>query len=257
MDKQKTISKEVTIKGVGLHTGSEVTLIFKPAAADTGIIFVRTDISSRPEIKVGVGSLTMRTGSLRCNYIGKDDSSIQTVEHLLAALSGLGINNIRVEIDGSEVPGFDGSSAFFYETFSKAGITQQDKDAVPIAVKEPIVVREGGASIMALPAPEFRVSYTLCYDHPMLKDFMEMTVTADSFSKELAGARTFCLEDEVAKLKSLGFGKGANYDNTLVLGASGVIKNKLRFDNEFVRHKILDLIGDLYVLGRPVAGHII
>jgi UDP-3-O-[3-hydroxymyristoyl] N-acetylglucosamine deacetylase / 3-hydroxyacyl-[acyl-carrier-protein] dehydratase len=257
MDRQNTIARDVTMKGIGLHTGSKVSLTFKPAAADSGITFIRTDLASRPAVKVGVDSLVSRKGSLRCNCIGKDDSAIQTVEHLLAALSGLGIHNIEIEIDGSEVPGFDGSSTPIYEALVRAGIAHQDRECVPIIVRRPIIIQEGDASIMAFPAPEFKVSYTLCYDHPALKDFMEIVVTPESFKHELLGARTFCLEEEVAQLRALGFGKGANFENTLVLGAEGVIQNKLRFKNEFVRHKILDLVGDLYVLGRPIAGHIV
>jgi UDP-3-O-[3-hydroxymyristoyl] N-acetylglucosamine deacetylase / 3-hydroxyacyl-[acyl-carrier-protein] dehydratase len=257
MDKQKTITHAVTIKGIGLHTGNKVSLTFKPAAVDTGIVFVRSDLPAKPKIQVGIDALVSRTGSLRCNCIGKDDSAIQTVEHLLAALSGLGIHNIEIDIDGNEVPGLDGSSTPFYEALLGAGITQQESACEPIVVKQPIIIREGSASIMAFPSSEFKISYTLCYDHPALKDFMEIVVTQASFKQELLGARTFCLEEEVAQLRSLGFGKGANYENTLVLGSEGVINNKLRFKNEFVRHKILDLIGDLYVLGRPIAGHIV
>ncbi|MFA6383819.1 MAG: UDP-3-O-acyl-N-acetylglucosamine deacetylase [Candidatus Omnitrophota bacterium] len=257
MNKQKTIAREVTIKGTGLHTGNNVSLIFKPAAADSGITFIRTDLASRPVIKVGVDALVSRKGSLRCNCIGKDDSAIQTVEHLLAALSGLNIHNIAIEIDGNEVPGFDGSGTPFYEALKGAGTTSQDSQFAPIVIREPIIIHESGASIMAFPAQEFKVSYTLCYDHPLLKDFMELVVTSDSFKHELLGARTFCLEEEVAQLRAQGFGKGANFENTLVVGEKGVIQNKLRFKNEFVRHKILDLIGDLYVLGRPILGHIV
>lgn len=257
MGNQQTIAKSVTIKGTGLHTGRQVSVTFKPACVDAGISFVRTDLASKPVIRVGVESLTHRTGSLRCNCIGKDESAIQTVEHLLAALSGLGIHNIEIEIDGNEVPGFDGSSIPIYEALLGAGIKQQDKACLPIVVRTPIIIHEGPASIMAFPAPEFKISYTLCYDHPLLKDFMELTVSPESFKKELLGARTFCLEEEVEQLRSLGFGKGATYENTLVLGKDGVINNKLRFKNEFVRHKILDLTGDLYVLGRPICGHII
>ncbi|MFA5100234.1 MAG: UDP-3-O-acyl-N-acetylglucosamine deacetylase [Candidatus Omnitrophota bacterium] len=257
MNRQRTIAHEVTMKGIGLHTGNKVSLAFKPAAVDSGITFIRTDLPSRPAVKVGVDALVSRKGSLRCNCIGKDDSAIQTVEHLLAALSGLNIHNIAIDINGNEVPGFDGSSAPFYETLAQAGITPQDRQCVPIVVRDPIIIHEAGASIMAFPSKEFKISYTLCYDHPLLKDFMELVVNADSFKHELLGARTFCLEEEVVQLRAQGFGKGANYENTLVLGAAGVIQNKLRFKNEFVRHKILDLIGDLYVLGRPIAGHIV
>lgn len=257
MSSQNTIAKSVTIKGIGLHTGKQVCAVFKPAAVDTGIVFVRTDLAGKPSVWVGVDELTRRTGSLRCNCIGKDDSAILTVEHLLAALSGLNIHNIEIEIDGNEVPGFDGSGRPFYDALLKAGVSPQDKTCVPFVVRDPIIIHEGPASIMAFPAPDLKISYTLCYDHPLLKDFLELTVTPETFKQELLGARTFCLEEEVERLRSLGFGKGASYENTLVVGKDGVIKNKLRFKNEFVRHKVLDLIGDLYVLGRPLRGHII
>jgi len=257
MKKQRTIAKEFTLKGVGLHTGNKVSMAFHPAEVDSGITFIRTDLPSKPVIRLGVDALLLRKGSLRCNCIGKGESVIQTVEHLLAALSGLNINNIAIEIDGNEVPGLDGSSAPFYEALSKAGVIPQDREFSPVVIRNPIILHEAGASIMAFPSDEFKISYTLCYDNPFLKDFMEIAVTADSFKQELLGARTFCLEEEVAQLHALGFGKGANYENTLVIGPEGVINNKLRFKNEFVRHKILDLIGDLYVLGRPVVGHIV
>lgn len=257
MAKQKTVSREITVKGAGLHTGSTVSLTFKPAPADAGICFIRTDLPGKPSVKVGVESLVSKTGSLRCNSIGKDDSAIQTVEHLLSVLSGIGICNLVVEIDGNEVPGMDGSGLPFYNAIMEAGVTDQEKDSDPIIIKEPIAVSEGSASIMVFPSNEFKISYTLCYDHPLLKDFMEISVTPETFRKDLVGARTFCLADEVEILKEKGFGKGANYENTLVMGAGGVIKNKLRFPNEFVRHKVLDLIGDLYILGRPVIGHIV
>jgi len=257
MAKQKTIAKEISLKGIGLHTGNKVIVTFKSAPAGSGINFIRTDLPGKPAIKVEVESLISKTGSLRCNCIGKDDSAIQTVEHLLAALSGLGINNMFIEIDGNEVPGLDGSALPFFEAIIQAGVAEQDQDAAPIVIKEPIIIHEGSASIMAFPASEFKISYTLCYDHPLLKDFLEVTVTPDAFKKDLVGARTFCLFEEVETLQKKGFGKGANYDNTLVLGRDGVIKNNLRFENEFVRHKVLDLIGDLYILGRPVMGHIV
>lgn len=257
MSNQNTIARSVAVKGIGLHTGKQVAVTFKPAPCDSGIVFIRTDLESKPVIRVGVEALGDRTGSLRCNCIGEDESAIQTVEHLLAAISGLGIHNIEIEINGNEVPGFDGSSAVIYEALAGAGIAVQDKPCVPIVVNKPIIIHEGSASIMAFPSHEFKISYTLCYDHPLLKDFMEIVITPESFKAELAGARTFCLEEEVEGLRSLGFGKGASYENTLVLGKNGVIGNTLRFKNEFVRHKILDLVGDLYVLARPFHGHII
>lgn len=259
MDQQKTIAKEVSLRGVGLHSGKAVNLALKPAAADKGICFVRVDLPGKPVIPVAADSLQERSGSLRCSCLGHDDKSkVQTVEHLLAALFGLGIDNLVVEIDGDEVPGMDGSSRDFYTAISAAGVRELGVEKRYFVVKEPIVVKAGSAELTALPYDGFKVSYTLNYAHPLLRSsFLEIDVTAAAFAQQVAGARTFCLEEEVEQLRSAGFGKGANYQNTLVLGAAGVIGNTLRYDDEFVRHKVLDLIGDLYILGRPVKGHII
>jgi UDP-3-O-[3-hydroxymyristoyl] N-acetylglucosamine deacetylase/3-hydroxyacyl-[acyl-carrier-protein] dehydratase len=258
MDKQKTIEKEANIKGVGLHTANKVRVSFKPAGVDTGIIFTRTDLPERPTIKVSVDSLLSASRSPRRTSVGKDSVEIQTIEHLMAALAGLGIDNLNIDIDNNEVPGLDGSSLSFLEILLGAGISEQEKERQYFIIKEPIFVEEDGASIAVFPSKEFKISYTLSYDHPMLKaQFMEVEVNADTFQRDIASARTFCLEDEAQDLQRQGFGRGANYENTLVLGKSGVIKNKLRYEDEFIRHKILDLLGDLYVLGQPLKGHVI
>ena len=258
MDQQKTISKEVAVKGVGLHSGKNVSMTLKPAAADAGIVFVRVDLPGKPAIKVCADSLQERSGSLRCSRIGSDAAYVQTVEHLLAALSGFGIDNLVIEIDGDEVPGMDGSSKDFCSLLAAAGAAELGKAKQYFVVKEPIVINAGSVSLTALPYDGFKISYTLNYEHPLLRSsFFEMDVNSASFQQEAASARTFCLESEVEKLRAAGFGQGANYGNTLVLGKDGVIGNTLRFKDEFVRHKVLDLIGDLYILGRPVKGHII
>ncbi|HNX81061.1 MAG TPA: UDP-3-O-acyl-N-acetylglucosamine deacetylase [Candidatus Omnitrophota bacterium] len=259
MDKQKTIEKEISVSGIGLHTASKTTVTFKPAAVDTGIIFVRTDIAERPSEKLSVDLLLSKSITGRRTSIGKEGFyEIHTIEHMLAALSGLGIDNIIIEIDNQEAPGLDGSSQNYLQALIHAGIKELDKERKVLEIKEPLCVEEGNASIMILPCSDFKISYTLDYDHPMLKSqFLGVTVSAESFKKELASARTFCLESEAEILKSKGLGCGANYDNTLVVGIDGVIKNKLRFPDEFVRHKVLDLMGDLYVLGMPIKGHVI
>ncbi|MDP2043609.1 MAG: 3-hydroxyacyl-ACP dehydratase FabZ, partial [Candidatus Omnitrophota bacterium] len=171
---------------------------------------------------------------------------------------GLGVDNIDVEIDNNEVCGLDGSAVNFVEAIEKAGIEEQEKERYSFAVKEPICIEEGQSSITIVPAGEFKISYTLNYDHPMLAaQFLEVSVNPESFKTAIAPARTFCLESEARELQNQGLGLGANYENTLVVGKQGVIKNKLRFEDEFVRHKILDLIGDLYLAGCPLRGHVI
>lgn len=258
MDKQKTIAKEASLKGVGLHTAKNVNVTFKPADIDAGINFIRTDLPDRPVIKASIGSLLSQSRSPRRTSIGRDSIEIHTIEHLMAALSGLCIDNIYIEIDNDEVPGLDGSSLNFLETLIKAGIKEQEKSRRYYLLKELIFVEEEGSAIVAVPAQGFKISYTLNYNHPLLKaQFLETNFAAGAFKNELAPARTFCLESEVTELQQQGLGRGANYENTLVVGKNGVIKNKLRYPDEFVRHKILDLLGDLYVLGEPLRSHII
>lgn len=258
MDKQKTIAKEASLKGTGLHTSNKVNVTFKPAEADKGINFIRVDLTHKPVIKAVVDNLLSTAHSPRRTSIGQDGAEIQTIEHLMAAIAGLQIDNLNIEMDNDEVPGLDGSSLKFIEILSKAGVKEQEKEKRPYTLKEPIFAEEEGSSIIALPCSEFKISYTLSYDHPFLRSgFMQAVVNREFFEKELASARTFCLEEEAQDLQRQGLGQGANYENTLVVGKNGVIKNKLRYDDEFVRHKILDLIGDLCLVGFPLKTHII
>jgi len=258
MDKQRTIQREVILKGIGLHTANKVEITFKPAQIDAGIIFRRTDLAEKPAIKASLENLLPEYNSLRRTSIGKDGTEVHTIEHLMAALAGLEIDNLYIDIDNNEIPGLDGSSTEFLETLEKAGIKEQEKTRQYYAVKEPIIIEDKAAYILAFPSSEFKISYTLSYNHPLLKaQFLEMDITPELFKKELVSARTFCLQDETNELKQQGLGKGATYDNTVVLGKNGVVKNKLRYEDEFVRHKIIDLIGDLYLLTQPIKGHII
>lgn len=258
MDKQKTITKVLSLKGIGIHTGNLVNITFKPAEIDTGINFIRSDLPGKPVIKASVEYLLSPARSPRRTSVGKDAVEIQTIEHLMAALCGLEIDNIYIEIDNDEVPGLDGSSLNFLEILQECGTVEQEKDRRYYSIKEPIFIEEDDSSIVALPSSEFKISYTLDYNHPMLKtEFMELNLNSGIFKNEIAAARTFCLEDEAAELQHQGLGRGANYENTLVVGKKGVIKNKLRYPDEFIRHKILDLIGDLYLIGSSLKGHII
>lgn len=258
MDKQRTIEREISLSGVGLHTAKKVNIKFKPAGPDCGINFIRTDLPDSPVIKATVDYLISPVSCPRRTSIGRDNVEIQTVEHLMAAIAGSGIDNLSIEIDNEEVPGLDGSSYNFLEVLNKAGIKEQDKERNYCLVRDPVFAQEGDSCIIALPHPELKISYTLDYNHPMLKtEFLEVSLSHEVFKKEICQARTFCLEEEAAALQNQGLGRGANYENTLVVGKNGIIKNKLRYADEFIRHKILDLMGDLYLLGCPLKAHII
>ncbi|MDI6758333.1 MAG: UDP-3-O-acyl-N-acetylglucosamine deacetylase [Candidatus Omnitrophota bacterium] len=276
MDRQKTIAKEISISGIGLHTACKANILFKPAVCDSGINFIRVDLINKPIIKASVENLFFLNSSspsssgglkdvlsavgysARHTCIGKDGAHVQTVEHLMAALFGLGIDNIIIEIDNNEVPGLDGSSLAFFELLKDSGIQEQDKQRRLFSIKEPLYVQEGSSSLVALPSSEFKISYALDYKHPSLPiEFLELSLNSDVFGVELAPSRTFCLQEEAEELQRQGYGAGANYENTLVVGKAGVIKNKLRFQDEFIRHKMLDLTGDLYLLGCPIKAHII
>ena len=255
---QRTVKKAVELNGVGLHTGVRVNLKFKPAPTNTGINFIRVDIKDSPMVKADISNLLAQEKSPRRTSIGINGVEVHTIEHLMAALWALGIDNIIVEIDGPELPGLDGSAKGFIDILRKTGIEDQGIPKKIYQVRSPLWAEQDGAMIMVLPDDNFRVSYTLNYEHPLLKaQYISFTVDENTFEKEIATARTFCLEKEVNELRKKGLGKGANYDNTVVVGAGGVIDNKLRFEDEFARHKILDLLGDLYLLGYSIRGHVI
>ncbi len=255
---QRTIKKPIELSGTGLHTGIDVKLKFKPAPTNTGINFIRVDIKDSPMIKAGTRQILDQDKSPRRTSIGNDSVEVHTIEHLMAALWALGIDNIIVEIDGPELPGLDGSAKGFMDILKRSGVETQDTPKKIYQVRSPLWVEQDGAMIMVLPDNQFRVSYTLNYEHPLLKaQYLSFEINEDTFEKEIATSRTFCLEREVDNLRKQGLGKGANYENTIVVGKKGVIDNDLRFDDEFARHKILDLLGDLYLLGYGIKGHII
>lgn len=258
MEYQQSIKNEVNLEGIGLHTGNKVSLRFKPLAVNSGINFKRIDLPAEPIIKADVNHILPSQRSPRRTSIGSDSIEIHTIEHLMAALAGLKIDNILIEVDNNEVPGLDGSSATFIDTLESAGIVQQDAPKHYFLLKEPIWAEEDGAAIVAIPAADYRIFYTLSYNHPMLKaQYLEFCISENSFVDTIAPSRTFCLEDESEDLRRQGLGKGANYDNTLVVSDNEIINNVLRFPDEFVRHKVLDLVGDLSLLGMPIKAHII
>lgn len=257
-DVQRTLAKETGVRGVGLHTGASAALRLLPAPAEAGITFIRTDLPHRPVIPATPGSVIESVGGRRTT-IAKDRVEVQTIEHLMAALWGAGIDNAYVEISGSEVPGLDGSAAPFVRLLEGAGAVEQGIPRRFFSPREPILVEDGDALIAVFPSRTLKVSYTLSYPHPMLRSqFVSFSPTGqDGFASSIAPARTFCFYEEVEALRARGFGKGANYENTLVLGERGVMQNTLRFDDEFVRHKLLDLLGDLYLLGAHLQAQVI
>jgi UDP-3-O-[3-hydroxymyristoyl] N-acetylglucosamine deacetylase/3-hydroxyacyl-[acyl-carrier-protein] dehydratase len=256
MLKQRTIAKEVALKGKGLHTGHAVNVVFKPARAGEGIRFVRTDIAGHPVMKLGDMDVISGGDAGRYSALKNKEALIYTVEHLVSALAGFGIDNITIEIDGDEVPGFDGSADEYVKVLKSAGIVDLEADKEYFQIKEPISVSKNGASVMIIPAEDFKISYALEYPHPMLRQSITFTITPETYEKELSTCRTFCLKEEADALLAKGLGQGATTANTLVFGPNGVVDNTLRFTDEAARHKVLDCLGDLYLLGLPIKGHV-
>ncbi len=256
--RQQTIRKPVRVEGVGLHTGQRVQVEFKPAPPDSGIMFLRTDLAGSKPVSASVSTILDPSRRARRTSVGNGAVEVHTIEHFMAGCFGAGIDNLLVEISGEEVPGLDGSAYPFLEIFKRTGFQEQAGSRRPIQVREAVWVEEGASAIAVFPAETFRVSYTLSYPVAGLSaQFFAAEVTPATFEKELAPSRTFCLAQEVEQLRKVGLGKGANYENTVVVETNGrVLNNNLRFPDEFVRHKVLDLIGDLYLLGRPLQGHV-
>lgn len=255
MNKQKTIKDKIVIEGVGLHTGEKVKLTLSPASPNTGIVFFREDKDTL--IKADYYSVLSPEKFPRRTSIGNNGVYVHTIEHLMGSLSILGIDNLQVTLNGKEVPGTDGSANVFLRKMKEVGIEEQKAPRKELVVREPVWVDGEKASVVILPSSKFRISYTLDYENPVIPaDFLDVTFNSSDDFEKIAMARTFCLEEEVDPLLNLGLGKGADYTNTLVVSKKGVIDNELREQNEFVKHKVLDLLGDLYLNG-PIKGHVI
>ncbi|MBI1977808.1 MAG: UDP-3-O-[3-hydroxymyristoyl] N-acetylglucosamine deacetylase [Candidatus Omnitrophica bacterium] len=258
MEHQRTIQKIIRLNGKGLHTGMEVEVVIKPAGMNRGIVFIHVDPSgNESEIPAVVDSISPNGG--RQTSLGRGKVRIRTVEHLLATFHGLGIDNVLVEVHGDEIPGFDGSAKYFVEQVLETGILIQNTPRDYLYVTEPFYLDEGGQSLVALPYRDgLKLSYSLSYQHRDLEDqFFSSVVTPEVFERELAPARTFCLKEEAALLKAKGYGQGADLENTLVFENGQPIHNTLRFPNEACRHKVMDLLGDLYLTGKPLRAHVI
>jgi UDP-3-O-[3-hydroxymyristoyl] N-acetylglucosamine deacetylase len=250
MQRQHTIRKAVSLEGIGLHSGKPVRLALSPAPSDSGIVFrVGTErIPAAPESVVD---------SHYATTIGRNGTRVQTVEHLMAAAAGLGIDNLEVEVDGTEIPAMDGSAKPFVGVLLSAGRAQQAARRRPIDIPHPIRVGSGGRFIHIEPAATFRISYTLDNDHPAVgTQVLSVSPTEESFVEEYAPARTYGFLKDLGALRKNGLALGGSLDNAIVVGKRGTL-NGLRYRDEFVRHKILDLIGDLALLGRPIHGHVI
>lgn len=253
---QLTIKREIGCDGIGLHTGKKVNLTIKPAEADSGICFLRVDLPGVPVIEA---KNTQVVATQLATSLGYNGYRISTVEHLMAALSGLGIDNAAIELNAPEVPIMDGSAFPFVEMIRSAGVEKQQKPKKYLAIKRTIEVRENGSKITLLPGDDFKISFTIDYDHPLMQNQSLTVVVGDeTFINEIGRARTFGFLEEVENLKKNGFAKGGSLDNAIVIDRSGVLNGEgLRFQDEFVRHKILDLIGDLFLVGMPIHGHVI
>ncbi len=254
--RQRTIAEKVSCTGTGLHTGAPVQLTLRPAHAGTGIVFIRTDIDPRFEIPARAAwvASTRFATTLR-----RENVAVGTVEHLLATLFGLEIDNVRVEIDGPELPVMEGSAASFVYLVRSAGVFRQREPRRTLHLRRGIEVGEGSRRISIEPAREFQVRYEIEFDHPAIRrqELNLDSLDPGSFEREIAGARTFGFLHEVDALRKSGFARGASLDNTVVLDDQRVLNpDGLRWPDEFVRHKVLDLFGDLALLGARITGRV-
>ena len=254
MTLQRTLRRSVSCSGIGLHSGKKVKLRLKPARVDYGIRFKRLDLDG-----LEVSATAERVAGI--NYatgLAQDAASVGTVEHLLAALVGLGVDNVSVELNQAEVPIMDGSAASFVYLVHEAGIQAQSVPRRFLKVLRPIALTRGDKRIAVYPSDRFKVTYSISFDHPLLRhQSRTQPVTEDSFIEDIAPARTFGFLNEVEQLRKKGLALGGSLDNAIVLGETGVLNNVLRFEDEFVRHKILDVIGDLALIGHPIIGHVV
>jgi UDP-3-O-[3-hydroxymyristoyl] N-acetylglucosamine deacetylase/3-hydroxyacyl-[acyl-carrier-protein] dehydratase len=254
---QRSVQREGTLSGVALHSGARVDLRVRPAPPDTGVVFVRTDLPGSPRIPADAAHLSTR--QRRTALVGERDAEVHTVEHLLASCFGLRIDNLQVDVTAAELPGMDGSARPFVDLLRSLGPVDQRAVRREIVFDEPLAVSAGeDASLAAFPYEGgFKVSYTLDYGHRWLGvQHVTFVVTEERFADEIAPARTFCLESEAEALRKAGLGLGASYENTLVVGDDGVVGNVPKWPDEFARHKVLDLLGDLFLAGADLRGHV-
>ncbi len=252
---QQTISKPLLINGIGLHSGAKVTIKLIPADIDYGIRFVRTDVS-RNNVIHAIWSNVSNT-QLSTTISNNFGVSVSTVEHLMSALSGLHIDNIRIEVDGPEVPIMDGSSKNFVELIDQISLKNQNKKRKIIKIKKKIKVKKDDSSIELSPNNQFSIDFQIDFPSPLIsKQSCQLQLVNGNYKTDIASARTFGFEKDVDKLRSIGLALGGSLNNAVVVGESKILNSDgLRFKDEFVRHKILDSIGDLYLAGAPIQGY--
>ena len=255
MLKQRTLKKAISATGVGLHNGEKVTLTLRPAAVDTGIVFKRVDLPQPNEILATPSAVH---DTRMCSALEANGVRVATVEHIMSALAGLGVDNVYIDIDAAEIPIMDGSSGPFVFLLQEAGLLEQAAAKKFIRVKKIVEVVEGDKWVRFEPYHGFKVDFTLDFNHPVFEQSgnnVKIDFAVDSYIKEISRARTFGFMHEVEYLRSNGLARGGSLDNAIVLDEYRVLNTDgLRYDDEFVKHKALDAIGDLYMLGHPILG---
>ncbi len=254
--KQRTLAKAVSCSGIGVHSGKNVNLTLKPAPVNYGIKFIRTDLPDNPSIPA---CFSMVVDTSLATVIGHNGFIVSTIEHLMAAFAGLSIDNVSVELDSYEMPIMDGSAEPFTRLLKEAGIEELNASRYYFVVKEPIELKQNGKSVGVYPAQDLKITCTIEYDHPLInKQTFSTNITERVFEKEICGARTFGFLHEIEYLRQYGFAKGGSLDNVVVIDNGSILnQDGLRFPDEFVRHKLLDCIGDFSLLGLPILGHIV
>jgi len=255
---QRTIAGPVTVEGVGLFTGAQVSATIRPAEEGTGIRFIRTDLPGRPSIPASVFHVS---DAPRRTVLTSGDARVETVEHCLGALAGLGIDNAIIEVKGAELPAGDGSASMFVDAMSSAGIMEQNATRQPIVVREPITVRDGEATLAIFPSASSNLELVYMLDYgehsPIARQTHAFSLAADAFSTEIAPARTFSTAAEARAARDMGLFSHLSPRDMLVIDSTGPIDNTLRFANEPARHKLLDLLGDISLVGRPLLGRLV
>jgi UDP-3-O-[3-hydroxymyristoyl] N-acetylglucosamine deacetylase/3-hydroxyacyl-[acyl-carrier-protein] dehydratase len=259
-DRQRTIGGPVSYKGTALHSGEETAVVFRPSPPNTGVTFIRADLPGRPAVKVCPENAKYDPSASRRTILSNGDAEVHTVEHLLASIFGLGIDNVEIEVNGREagVP-FDGSASHIVELLAGAGIVEQNAPKQYFKIARSVSYKRNHVELHAVPYDGLRISFTIQYENPHVgTQYASFDLDPDVFVEQIAPARTFVLFKDVESLRERGMIKGGSIENAVVVKEDGIMNDEpLRFSDEFVRHKILDLLGDLGLLGQPVRGHII
>jgi UDP-3-O-[3-hydroxymyristoyl] N-acetylglucosamine deacetylase len=256
MHLQRTLKQEVNCQSIGLHSGRKVSMTIKPAGIDEGVVFIRKDLSGDNRIRADFENVRDTT---LATTIGLNGATVSTVEHLLSAFCGMGVDNAIVEVDAPEIPIMDGSALPFVNMLKNVGTKRQGKCKKLLLIKKLISVSDGDGTAMLLPAQEFKITYDINFKHPLIgQQLYEMTFSDISYERDICAARTFGFLKDVEYLQAKGLALGGSLKNAVVLDERRVInKGGLRCDDEFVKHKILDAIGDLSLLGMPIIGHFV